>query len=78
MTNDEIVKRLIDSKAVDFTAIGHLVTELGPSLAVGSAGAKFVLVGRHNILACMLPPAASSQLIGDIARGQLGQAVIQE
>jgi hypothetical protein len=78
MTNDQIVKRLIESKAVDFAAIGHLVTELGPSLAVSSAGAKFILVGRHNILACMMPPAEASELVGDIARGQLAQAIAQE
>jgi hypothetical protein len=29
----EIVKKLIDSKAVDFNAIGKMVTELGPSSA---------------------------------------------
>jgi hypothetical protein len=78
MTNDQIVKRLIESKAVDFNAIGHLVTELGPNLAVSSAGAKFVLVGRHNILACMMPPAEASELIGEIARGQLAEAIAQE
>ena len=78
MTNEEIVKRFIDSKAFDFTAIGRLVTELGPSLATSSRGAHILLVGRHNILACMLPPAEAADLIGDISRGQIGQAVTQE
>jgi hypothetical protein len=78
MTNEQIVKRLIESKAVDFTAIGNLVTELGPNLALENAGAKFVLIGRINIIACMLPPAEASQLIGNIAGGQLGRAVSQE
>lgn len=78
MTNDEIVKRLIDAKAVDFHALGSVVAELGPRLAATDHGAKMVLVGRHNILACMMPPLAAGQLIGDIARGQLGQAVTQE
>jgi hypothetical protein len=78
-TNDEIVKRVIDSKAVDFTAIGNLVAELGPSLALENAGAHFVAVGRlHNWVICMLPPAAASELVGDIVRGELGQAVRQE
>jgi hypothetical protein len=31
--HQQIVKRLIDSKAVDFAAIGKAVAELGPSLA---------------------------------------------
>jgi hypothetical protein len=32
--HQQIVKKLIDSKAVDFGAIGKAVTELGPSLAM--------------------------------------------
>ena len=32
--HQEIVKRLLDTKAVDFSAIGKAVAELGPSLAV--------------------------------------------
>ncbi len=32
----QIVKKLIDTKAVDFTAIGKVVGELGPSLALAN------------------------------------------
>ncbi|HEY2094024.1 MAG TPA: hypothetical protein VGJ81_19295 [Thermoanaerobaculia bacterium] len=32
--HQEIVKSLLDSKAVDFTAIGNIVAELGPSIAL--------------------------------------------
>lgn len=32
--HQQIVKKLIDSKAVDFGAIGKAVAELGPSLAM--------------------------------------------
>ena len=32
--HQEVVKRLLDTKAVDFTAIGKLVAELGPSIAM--------------------------------------------
>jgi hypothetical protein len=31
--HQEIVKRMLDSKAVDFAAIGKTVAELGPALA---------------------------------------------
>lgn len=34
VNHQEIVKKLLDSKAVDFAAIGKAVTEIGPSLAV--------------------------------------------
>ncbi|MBV8132093.1 MAG: hypothetical protein JO282_06225 [Alphaproteobacteria bacterium] len=79
MTNEEIVKRLIDSKAVDFAAIGRLVGELGPGLATSTAGAKLTLVGsRFNIILVCIPPAEASQLVGEIVRGELAQAVAQE
>jgi hypothetical protein len=78
VTNEDIVKRLIESKAVDFAAIGRLVAELGPGLAASSASARLTLFGRHNIIVACIPPAESSELIGDIVRGQLGQAVTQE
>jgi hypothetical protein len=35
MTNhQEIVKKILDSKAVDFAAIGKVVAEIGPSLSM--------------------------------------------
>ncbi len=34
VNHKEIVTKLLNSKAVDFTAIGKMVAELGPSLAV--------------------------------------------
>jgi hypothetical protein len=36
--HQDIVKRLLDSKAVDFAAIGRTVGELGPSLAMADEG----------------------------------------
>lgn len=34
VTHQDIVKKVLDSKAVDFTAIGKVVAELGPSLSL--------------------------------------------
>jgi hypothetical protein len=34
INHQEIVKNLLDSKAVDFNAIGKAVAELGPAIAV--------------------------------------------
>jgi hypothetical protein len=78
MTNEEIVKRAIESKAVDFAAIGRMVTELGPALAATNLGAKLTLVGRHFIIVACIPPVEASELVGEIVRGQLGQAMAQE
>jgi hypothetical protein len=50
MTHQEIVKRLIDSKTVDFAAIGKFVAEAGPSLAVSNEPWEdFCGTGRHFI-----------------------------
>jgi hypothetical protein len=34
VNHQEIVKKVLDSKAVDFAAIGKMVAELGPSLSL--------------------------------------------
>jgi hypothetical protein len=34
VNHQDIVKRLLDTKAVDFAAVGKAVAELGPSLAL--------------------------------------------
>ena len=54
MDNDEIVKRLIDAKAIDFGAMAKVFGELGPTLAT-SGGLQGILVGKLNIIACFLP-----------------------
>jgi len=52
---------------------------LGPGLATSTAGAKLTLVGnRFNIILVCIPPAEASELVGEIVRGELGQAVAQE
>ena len=33
-SHQEIVKKLLDAKAVDFAAVGKMVAELGPSLSL--------------------------------------------
>ena len=66
MRNEELVKRFIDSKAVDFDAIGRLVSELGPQLSTSAIDLKFVLMGRPFIIACMMPAEQSIQLVGDL------------
>lgn len=73
--NEDIVKRFVDSKAIDFHAIGSLVTELSPRLAVTDPGAKFVLVGNHFIVACLMPAGPAGDILGQIAKGQLGGAM---
>jgi len=64
--NEEIVKRFIDAKAVDFNAIGKLVSELGPALSASNVGYRVVLSGRPFIIACIMPAADIRELVGEL------------
>jgi ribosomal protein S17E len=66
MTNEELVKRFIDSKAVNFDTIGKLVTELGPDMSSSKTHINMVLVGRPFILARMMPAAEAATLVGQL------------
>jgi len=75
MTNEDLVKRMIDSKAVNFDTIGKLVTELGPGLSTSKTHLNMVLVGRPFILACMMPAADAAQLVGQLHGAGIGAAL---
>ena len=58
----QIVKKLLDSKAVDFAAIGKVIGEVGPSLALsedfegdGFCGTNRVFVRLFRIAATFTP-----------------------
>jgi hypothetical protein len=68
--NDEIGRRLIASKAIDFKAVGNLVAELAPELAVSGIGHRIVLIGRPVILACILQAGEFGEKVGIL--GDLG------
>jgi hypothetical protein len=75
--NEEIGKRLIAAKAIDFKAIGNLVTELAPELAVSGIGSRIVLVGRPVILACILQAGEFGERLGSLERLAVGEALQQ-
>jgi hypothetical protein len=66
LSHEEISKRFIESKAVDFVAMGKFISEFGSALAVGDQGWHGVNIGRFNILACMLPAADVARLVGEL------------
>jgi len=76
ISNEDIVKRFVDAKAVDFKAIGNLVTEMGPELAISGLGSRMVLVGRPFIIACMMPPAEAAELVGELRDLETATALI--
>ncbi len=56
MNHQDIVKRLLNSKAVDFNAIGKAVSEIGPSLAMVDDGVDgFCGTMRHFIILYRYP-----------------------
>jgi hypothetical protein len=72
MTNEELVKRFIDSKAVNFDTIGKLVTEL----SVSKTHINMVLTGRPCIIACMMMHAAeAATLVGQLHGSGIADAL---
>ncbi len=66
ISNQDIVKRFVEAKAVDFNAIGKLVTDLGPALSTSDIGYRVVLAGRPFIIACLMPAADIRELVGEL------------
>jgi len=66
ISNQEIVKKFVEAKAVDFNAIGKLVTDLGPALSTSEIGYRVVLAGRPFIIACLMPAADIRELVGEL------------
>jgi hypothetical protein len=57
MNHRDIVKRLLDSKAVDFAAIGKTVGEVGPALAMLDDGVDgFCGTNRYFVHVYQWPP----------------------
>ena len=49
VSHQEIVKKLLDAKAVDFAAIGKVIADVGPMVALWEDGDNFCGTGRHFI-----------------------------
>ncbi len=77
ISNKEIVSKFVESKAVDFEAIGKLVTELGPVLSASDIGYRVVLAGRPFIIACLMPAADLRELVGEL-RNVSAKSVVSE
>lgn len=48
----EVVEKFLQSKAIDFAALGKFVAEYGPSIVSTGIGDYGVRFGHYNILAC--------------------------
>jgi len=56
MRNEEIVRKFLESKALDFAALGKFVAENGASIATAKDGEFGFVVGQRIIRYC-IPPA---------------------
>lgn len=66
MKNEEIVRRLVAAKAIDFEAIGKVFGELGAELTT-TDGLRGVLFGRPSVIACLLPAGSQgAEVTGDL------------
>jgi|GraSoi2013_100cm_1033763.scaffolds.fasta_scaffold341525_1 hypothetical protein len=54
--NDEIVRKFLASKIIDFAALGNFVAENGSSFASASEGEFGFIVGNRCVRYC-IPPA---------------------
>lgn len=52
LSHEEVVKSFLNSKAIDFAALGQFVAEYGSSIAISNRGDYGVRIGHYNILAC--------------------------
>jgi hypothetical protein len=77
LRNEEIGKRLLETKAIDFKAIGTLVAELAPELAVSGIGNRIVLIGRPVIIACILGPGDPGERVGILGNLGVSEALNQ-
>ncbi len=51
-SHEEIVHKFLQSKSVDFNALGKFVAENGSQIAASGRGDYGVRFGHYNILAC--------------------------
>jgi hypothetical protein len=66
--HEEIVKQFLDTKAVDFNALGKFVAEFGSSIAASGRGDYGVRIGHYNILACFnIGPVVASPFDVNVA-----------
>ncbi len=76
ISHEEIAERFIQAKVVDYAAMGRLIAELGPLLAVGDRGWHGINFGRFHSLACSMPAEDLSRLVGSLGNAGLTSAAL--
>jgi hypothetical protein len=77
LSHEDIAQRFVDAKVIDFNAMGKLIAELGPVLAVNDLGWHGVNFGRFNHLACFLRADDVPRLVGNLRAAALTATVLE-
>jgi hypothetical protein len=75
ISHEEIAERFIQAKVMDFNAMGQLITELGPTLAVNDRGWHGISFGKWNWLACYWTADDLARIIDIRAASQAAAAI---
>jgi hypothetical protein len=78
LSHEDIAQRFVDAKVIDFNAMGKLITELGPSLAVNDQGWHGISFGRWNWWNCYMPAVDAMRLVGSLPAAALTTRVLEE
>ena len=78
LSHEEIAQRFVDAKVIDFTAMGKLVAELGPTLATNDQGVHGVSFGRYNWYACFWSVHDVTRFGSDLDAAKLTAAAIEK
>jgi hypothetical protein len=78
VNHQETVKRLLDTKVVDFAAVGKAVAELGPSLSLADEPWEgFCGTMRHFIRIYVVNPSAGVTNVENLGRLRSAAAELQ-
>ncbi len=70
LSHEVIARRLLESGALNFEAIGKFVAEIGPDLLQYDEGLHGVIFGKYNQLACFMPATDLANIVGNLARAR--------
>jgi hypothetical protein len=77
LSHEEIAQRFVESKTIDFEAMGRFVSQYGAALTLADKGWHGVNFGRFNVLACMLRAEDVLQTVGNLRAAGLTASIVE-
>ncbi len=76
LSHEDISARFLESRSLNFDAVGEFVSKIGPELVTRDDGLHGVIYGRFNMLACFLRADDLGNVFGGLRNvGGLADAV---